>query len=594
MADWQLWLVVGLIVVLLVLFIRETLPTAVTAILGTVVLMLSGVLDVEEGLSGLSNPATVTVLAMFILSAGVRRTGLVDALTNLILKWAGGRPRAQMAALGLTVGPISGILNNTAVVAVMMPSAFRLAERSDQPPSRLLIPLSTFAMLGGLLTVIGTSTNLLGNGLLPRFAVEPFAFFDFLPVGLAALALGIAYYVTVGFPMLPNRGRGDVVERFDLKGFFGEFDVPAGSPLAGTMLLEAGLVWPEGVQVIRVSRNGETHDAPSPSFWLRAGDRILVEASRQRLADLAEVGHLVPSQRGDEASGATSPDGTVTTAEVVITPGSRLGGRTVQELNFPGRYRVLVLAVRHHDRVAIGPPTESRVRPGDVLLVRGPEDAFDRMRELPDFVITRERQHPHRRSHLQLIALGILVAVVLAAALEWADVAVAAMAGAVAMVLAGCLRADEFVEAVEWDVILLLAGVIPLGIAVEKTGLAALLASGLTAYGGSLGVYGLLVLAFVVTTLITEVISNNASVALLIPIAVAAAAGVGIDPRPVCLVVIAAASTSMMTPIGYQTNTMVYAAGSYRFGDFFRSSALLNAALAVVLPYVVMTLYPAA
>lgn len=585
-------IVLGLVVVLLFLFFREVLPIPVTALLAAIVLMATGILTVPEGLSGFSSPATVAVLAMFVLSAGIQQTGAVDSLTRRLIAWSGRSHRRQVAGLSLVAGPMSGFVNNTPVVAVMIPACLQMARKTGISPSRLLMPVSHIAMLGGLLTVIGTSSNLLGNAILPRLGIPAFGFFEFTVVGLAALGTGLVYHLTLGSLLLPDRGTGDMIERFDLKGFLAEYVVPEESELAGKSLRELGLTFRGGVQTVRITRAGQTVDAPHTGTRLAPGDELVLEGSRQRLAELREQGLQALPELKHPLSEEDIETGGLATAEVVITTGSRYVGQTLSGIDFRRRYEAQVLAVRHHGRVEIGPISESRLSPGDVLLVQATPRALDRMREKPDLFVTREReQESYRREkipHAVLVVLGV----VLAAAFGWLDIAVAALAGAALMVILGVLRTEEFLQSVQWDIVLMLAGIIPLGVALEKTGAAALLAQGFVDLGAHLPGLAFLVLLFAATSLLTEVVSNNASVVLLVPVAAAAAAGLGLDPRPVALTVILAASTSMLTPIGYQTNTMVYAPGNYRFSDYLRVGGILNLILAVVIPLVIAWRFP--
>lgn len=608
---WETAFVLVLVAVVLFLFMREVLPVAVTAMLAAATLMLvpamnweGGILTPEEGLSGFSSQATITVLAMFVLSAGVERSGVVAFLGQVLVRVAGRSPRRQALSLGALAGPLSGFVNNTPVVAVLMPVATRLAKGTGHSSSKLLMPLSIFAMLGGTLTVIGTSTNLLGNDLLTRYqqegthAVVPFGFFSFVLVGVVALVLAALYFLTLGMRLMPDRGGGDVVERFDLKGFMAELEVPGDSDAVSKSLQDLGLVRTRGVQVMRVFRQDHTIPSPRKTFTLHEGDLLLVQGSRERLEELpaavglrslAELKHGLEDRGTDDAG---PEDERVATAELVLAPKSQLEGRTLAEVRFRDRFDALVIAVRHRDRVAIGPLSETRLKAGDVLLVQGHPDALERLQESAMFFLTRARERSEFRRDKIAIALGILVSVVAVSALGWAPIVTAALGGAVAMVLTGCLRIEEFLGSIHWDIILLLAGVIPLGVALEKSGAAALLASGLTAVGGFLPPLLFLMLVFLVTSLVTEVVSNNASVVLLIPVVVAAASALGLNGQPFALAVMISASTSMLTPVGYQTNTMVYAPGGYRFSDYLRVGGPLNLILVVALSLTIAWLFP--
>ncbi len=585
-------IVLALVVVLLVLFFREILPIPVTALLATIVLMGTGILDLKDGFSGFSSPATIAVMSMFVLSAGIQQTGAVNILTEKLSSWSGKSRFRQVGGIAVASGPLSGFINNTPVVAVMIPAVVQMARKAGISPSKLLMPLSHIAMLGGLLTIIGTSTNLLGNSVLSRLGIAPFGFFEFTIVGLIALGTGILYHLTIGGLLLPDRGSGDLIERFDMKGFLAEYVVPEESDLAGKNLREAGLTFQQGVHVARITRDGNTVDAPHAFTRIMLGDELVLEGSRKRLAELQEKGLKALPELRHPLADADVETGGLATAEVVITTGSRYVGQTVKGIDFRRRYDAQVLAVRHNGHVEVGPISESRLKPGDVLLVQATPRALDRMREKPDLYVTREREkatyRPEKMPHAILIVLGV----VLVAALGWMDIAVAALTGAALMVILGVLRIEEFLNNIQWDIVLMLAGIIPLGVALEQTGAAALLADAVVGLGGFMPGWWFLVFLFLATSLITEMVSNNASVVLLLPVATTAAVALGLDPRPVGLTVMLAASTSMLTPIGYQTNTMIFAPGNYQFRDYIRVGGPLNLILAFVIPAAIAWQFP--
>ncbi len=573
--------VIALILLLVVLFFKEIFPLALTALVGAAALMATGILTPEEGFSGFSSPATVAILAMFVLSAGVEKTGIVNALTKRLMKWAKGGPRRQIIALGFAAGPISGFVNNTPVVAVLIPSAVQMAKEAGRAASRLLMPLSMMAMLGGLLTIVGTSTNLLGNAVLVQQGIEPFGFFEFVGIGAIALGIGLIYFLTLGYILLPDRTESDLIQRFDLEGFMAEYIVEVDSPLEGVSLADAGLSLSSDVQVIRLRRATGTLRNPRGNTKIRIGDHLLVEAGRERLDELAHTKGLVADS---EARYDLGDDGDRVTAEAVVTVGSRYVGRTIAQIRFRERYDAVVIAVRHEGKSLIGPLSHRRLRPGDVLLVQATASAVERMRERPDLYVTREREQGRYRTGRLPHALLIMLGVVVTAAFGILPIAVAALAGATLMVITGCLDMQEFMDSIHWDIILLLAGIIPLGIAFTKVGLAEVVAGWLGHASAYLPGLGFLILLFVVTSMITEILSNSASVVLLVPVVLPSAVAAGMDPRQAALVVMMAASTSMLTPIGYQTNTMIYAPGNYRFSDFARVGGPLNLLLAFFIP----------
>lgn len=605
---WEIGFVLALVVAVFYLFVREVLPVAVTAMLAAALLMIvpaasweGAILTPEEGLSGFASSATIAVLAMFVLSAGIERSGAVEYMSQFLTRYAGKSPRRQALTIGALAGPVSGFVNNTPVVAVMIPVASRLARDAGHSPSRLLLPLSFFAMLGGTLTLIGTSTNLLGNALMPGLGLAPFGFFSFTLVGVVGLAVAGLYFGTIGMRLVPERADGTVVERFDLKGFMAEFEVPADSRAAGKTLGELNVARQHGLQVIRAFRGRHVIASPRQNFRTLPGDVLLIQGSRERLeglpekiglASLAELKHGLDDVERKADDKEQTDDDRVATAELVLAPGSPLEGKTLAESRFRDVYDALVLAVRHRDRAVIGALANARLQAGDVLLVQGHPDALARLEHSASFLVTRTLEKEEFRRDKILLAVGILAAVVATSALGWVPIVAAALAGAVAMVLTGCLRIEEFIDAVRWDIVLLLAGIIPLGVALTKSGAAALLGEGLIAVGVHIPPLAFLVLVYAATSMISEMVSNNAAVVLLLPIAVAAAVGLGLDGRPFALAVMLAASTAMLTPVGYQTNTMIYAPGNYRFSDYARVGGPLNVLLILVIPLTIAWLFP--
>ncbi len=602
MAVWEMVVVLAIVALTLFLFLREVIPVPVTAMLAAALLMLiparaweGAILTPEEGLSGFANQATIAVLAMFVLSAGVERSGAVAYISQFLARIAGKSARRQALSLGAVAGPLSGFINNTPVVAVLMPVAARLARDSKHTASKLLMPLSFFAMLGGTLTVIGTSTNLLGNALLPRYGLEPFGFFSFTLVGITALVIAALYFLTIGMRLVPDRGDGDVVDRFDLKGFMAEYEV--GEAGDGKTLRDMDILFAKGLQTARVVRRKHILPSPGPSFTVATGDILVIQGGRSALEQLAERSELTPVAEqkyglSNVIEGDDQEPADIATAELVLAPGNRYEGRTIANIPFEARFGVMVLAVRHLDKVAVGPLSHARLEVGDVLLVQGSRLALERLQESSAFILTREREKPVFRTDKIAISLSIVAAVVLLASFDVTPIVTAALGGAVAMVLTGCLRIEEFLGSIHWNIVLLLAGIIPLGLALEKTGGADLLATGLIAVGSLLPPLVFLMLIFLATSLITEMLSNNASVVLLIPIVVAAAAALGLDGRPFALAVMLSASTSMLTPVGYQTNTMVFGPGNYRFRDYLRVGGPLNLMLVIALPLVIAWLFP--
>jgi len=581
--------VLGLIAVVLVLFISEVIPIDMTA-LGVIVAVVllepwTGV-GVTDGISGFASPATITVLAMFILSEGVRRTGVLRRVGNAIVGWAKGSFYKQYGALIGLSGTTAGVINNTPVVAMMIPMAINIARKTKTSPSKLLMPISFASMLGGMLTVIGTSTSILASDVSARLLDHPFSMFEFTALGAIVLATGIVYLLVVGHRLLPERIKPeeDLTDEFELSDYLTEVVVAEDSPFVGTTVRQALAQLELDVDIVQVRRNGEAFAAPLGPKQFRAGDVLLLRTSRDTLVELMQGQRLEPVIH----TKITQEDFTIeeekeVLLEVVLLSGNPLIGETLRSVRFAQRYDSLVLAVRRSGKLLYDEIDAMPLRGGDTLLVQASAQAVERFERDRTFVVVQdEDEEASFRSEKLPLASGIVGAVVGLAALEVVPILVSALGGVVAMVATGCVRPNEVYEAVDWSVIVLLAGLIPLGMAMERSGTATYLAHGVTQLSEGLPVLALLLVFYVFTSLVTQLISNNASVILMIPMAVEAAQLTGADPFSFVLAVTFAASGALLTPIGYQTNLMVYGPGGYRFTDFVRMGAPLQVLLALV------------
>jgi len=607
--------VFAVIVAALVLFATEALPVDVTAIGVMVALMLAepvttlaadigllaepvyvlhqagdGISPLDRGLSGFASTATITVLAMFILSDGVQRTGIIQILGAKIASLTGDSETKQLSATVGLVAPISGFINNTAAVAILLPMVTDIAHKGKLSPSKLLLPLSYASMFGGMLTLIGTSTNILASQLSAELIGRPFSMFEFTQLGIIVTIVGTIYLLTVGRYLVPSRipAEEDLTEEFEMGEYLTEVVVREDSPLIGQTVEEALRVSEFDVDIVQLVREQRTFLEPFGQKAIRAGDVFAVRTDRDTLVDLLDVEGLdvIPDVEVDEAELETATE-RKNLVEVVVAPGSSLIGETLVSTNFRQRYDATVLALRHGQELYRQRMDHVKLRIGDTLLVQATPDSIDRFNRNNDFIVAQEIQRPDFRRSKIPVAVGVVAAVVGVAALTPIHIVISALGGALAMVLTGCLRPQELYDAVQWDVIFLLAGVIPLGIALQETGGADLLAelfvmgagSVLTAGGGLAVVLGLM---YLVTALLTNIISNNASVVLMIPVAIETAQQLNANAFAFVLAVTFAASTAFMTPVGYQTNLLVYGPGGYRFTDYLKVGAPLQAVFAVV------------
>ncbi|WP_126663955.1 SLC13 family permease [Haloterrigena salifodinae] len=584
--------VFGVVAVALALFVTERLPIDVTAILLIVILVVlepwTGV-DPETGISGFANEATITVLAMLILSGGISRTGLVQELGRRMAAFAGDSLRRQLFATVAATAPVSGFLNNTPVVALLVPVVTDVANRGNTSPSKLLIPLSYASQIGGMLTLIGTSTNILASDVSARLGsqhpeLHRFSMFEFTQLGIIVVVTGSLYLIFVGHYLLPERvpPRADYLEEYDVGDYIADVAVVPGSPLVGETVGEATDRFGPEIDVIQIVHDEDRSVAPRRSTHLSEGDVLVVRTNRDAITTLEDAEGIELVGRSDSTA-TLSPDGeSGIVTELVVALDSQLIGERLEPESFREEFGAAVLGLRHHGALVGDRIVGRRLDVGDTLLIQAPPDTIDRLSRRDGVIVAREPPRSEYRADKAPVAVAIMIGVVAVAALEIYPILISALAGVVAMVVTGVLEPNELYDAVEWDIIFLLAGVIPLGVALEGSGAAALLAFAVVEAAGVLPTIAVLWVFYVFTALLTNVISNNASVVLLIPVAAAAAAGIGANPFSFVLAVTFAASTAFLGPIGYQTNLFVYGPGGYRFSDYARIGAPLQLLLSVV------------
>lgn len=562
------------------LFVWNRLRVEVVGLIVMATLIVTRLVTPREGISGFANEAVVTIAAMFVLSAGLVRTGAIDILGKWLGRLAGNSEfRLLLVTLALVI-PLSALMNNTPVVVVMIPVVLGLARKVEARPSKLLMPISFASQMGGTLTLIGTSTNLLVAGLVLELGVDRIRLFDITPPALVLTAVGVVYLLTVGRWLTPVRESAtDLLSTYELREYLTALIVGQDSPVAGKSLGQSRFASEYGLEIVAIEREGRRLDAPDASVVLREGDVLVAEGKIPDIAQIAEVSKLEiasPTAELHEGKADEDAEGQLQFAELLVPPRSRAAGRTVRDLRFRQRYGVLVLGLQRHGVSLTERIRDVRLAPGDLLLVRGSADDLRRIHRGRDFALLGAVEPPVRRRSKLKFALPIMALVVLLAALDVVPILVSAMLGAIAMFVTGCVTPDEAYEDVDWMVLVLLGAIIPLGLAMQQTGAAELLAMQLLQLTTPLGLLGTLAAFYLLTSLLTELISNNAAAVVLAPIAVATATELNAAPLPFVVAVMFAASNSYMTPVGYQTNTFVYAPGGYRFGDFARVGAPLN------------------
>jgi di/tricarboxylate transporter len=590
-------LTLGVLVLALIAFIFEWLPVDITALAVAVVLIVLGLVSPEEGIEGFGNSATITVLAMFILSAGVTRTGVVQIARDWLIKYGGKSITQQILVMGVIVGPITAFINNTAVVAIFLPIIEDWCKKRNVSPSKLLMPLSFVTILGGMITLIGTSTNILASGVSQKLGYGEFGLFQFTTLGIITFIIGILYLAFIAPKLIPNRKQtsGDLVsDEYGLKDYVTEVIISPGSSLIGQTLRQSEIQRKFDVDILELIRDGSQFPQPIADKVLNAGDILLVRGSSAELLKIKDQKGLeiFPDVKFNKEDLETElSEGELGIAEVLILSNSRLIGSTLKDLRFRQRYNATVLAIRRGEELIRDRLGKVPLRFGDLLLVQGAKESFLGLQTTRELLVMEQKELDNLRTNKAWIALAICLAVIMAAAFDLLPILVTALVGVVLMVITGCLKPGEIYGAVRWDVIFLLAGLIPLGTAMDKSGATKWLADALLSLGGNLSGYWILLFFFVATSLLTEVLSNNASVVLMIPIAVEVAESLNLNPYAFMFAVTFAASNSYMTPIGYQTNTMVYGPGGYKFTDFFRVGGPLNLLMAIITPILIVWLY---
>ncbi len=585
--TWEVAYVLAVAAAAIALFITEWLRMDQVAIGVPVLLLLGGIIDIDIALSGLSNSATVTVAATLVLGRGLEKTGVVQAIGRWAARLAFGGPGPRLGVMCLLVAAISPFLSNTAVVVVFLPVFTALAAAAGQPPSRYLLPLSYAAILGGTITLIGTSTNLIVHNLARNRGYDELSMFSIAPLGLIYLVAGLAYLFTIGIRLLPRRAAGGHLEaKASSRAFTTELIVTSRSRLVGAGASE--LAERYGLRAAEpVGR--WYHWPPWDSEPLRVGDVLRVSGDAEAIFRCAHAEKLdTPLTR----SGTASEPADARTIELIVSPGSRFAGRSLRELRFGSSYEAAVIGLQRPRRPLAGRLSRERLAVGDLLLVHGSPDALSRLLDDKSFTAIGEVSSPTDPRPSSALALTILVAVVATSAVGLVSITYAALVGAVAMIFTRCIRIDEVYREMDWMIIALLAGLLPLGVALDQSGAAALLGALLADLVAGMPPALIIGCFYLVTSILTEVMSNQAAAVVLTPIALSTASTLQLNPYALLVAVMFGASASFMTPMGYQTNALVYGPGGYRFSDYLRVGAPLNALLTIVAAVAIPLLWP--
>lgn len=567
-------LLVGIITLAaIVLFVREVWPPDVVAVLVLGSLTVFGLVTPKEAVSGFASPATIAVGAMFLLSAGLRETGALSGVARFLARVGINGP-VLLLVMMLTVALVSGFINNTAAVAVFLPVVIGVARRRRISASKLLIPLSYASQFGGVCTLIGTSTNLVVNSLAVGAGLSGFGMFDFAPVGLLLVAVGMVYLLTIGWWLLPNRPITDApADAYALNEYICAMLVLDGSRLIGRSVKQAGFGAGSEIVLVELVRENKRMLAQD-DFKISEGDTLVLRGAVDVLLELAPREGL--RLESETPQGVALEGDGLQLVELLLSPTAYANGRSLASMESPWLKHAAAIAIARRGSVLHDGILSTPLLAGDALLLLIPTEDMQALREDTDFIVLSTRENPSERRRHAPLAVAIVIAVVAISALQWLAVEILALLGAAAMVIGRCVGTARLYRSVELRVLVLLAAMLPLGIALEKTGAASTLVSVLLSLLPVDQPIIALALIYALTALLTEVVSNNATAVLMTPIAMALAAQLGVQPEPFLVAVAFAASTSFSTPIGYQTNTMVYSTGGYTFRDFLRVGIPLN------------------
>jgi di/tricarboxylate transporter len=582
--EMQAYAALAILAVMFVLFIRESYPVEVTAIGGAAVMLITGLLPLKDATGMLSNAAPWTIAMMFLVMGGLVRTGAVEMIISTAERHVGNRPKTTILVLFGFVAVASGFMNNTPLVAVMIPVVIQIAVKIGAAPSKLLIPLSYMTVLGGMITLIGTSTNLLVDGVAKDQGLAHFGLFEIAPLGIVVTLVGGLYLMAFGDRLLPVRQSMGVLlsDRRKMK-YFTEVAIPEGSPLIGQAPMAVDLFKRDGVRVVDVLRGDASLRRDMEPVRLQAGDRVVL---RTEMTELLGLKNNKDVHLADKLSSVKTE-----TVEVLISPGCRMEGRSLGELRLRRRYGVYVLAA-HRRNQNIGRQLDDLVvRVGDTLLLEGAIEDIQRLAADMDLVdISRPVIKPFRRSKAP-IAIAVLAAIVGLSAFDFPILPLAVI-GVAIMLITHCVDSDEAFSFVDGRLLAMIFAMLAVGEGLDHSGAVEMIVTAVSPYMAGLSPFLLILAVYFLGLILTEFLSNNAVAVIYTPIAIELAQSLGLDPRPFVVAVMFSATLAFATPVGYQTNMMVYGPGGYKFSDYMRVGIPLNIITMLVASALIPIIWP--
>ncbi|GGE30215.1 SLC13 family permease [Psychroflexus planctonicus] len=577
------------------LFATDLLPIDLVAILIMLALILTGSISAEEGVAGFSNKATITVVFMFVLSEALLKTGALQVLAQRLSKLFKRNFNLGLLLMMLLIAFISAFINNTPVVAVFIPVVIQIAHRAGLSPAKMLIPLSFASIFGGMCTLIGTSTNILVSGIAEKEGEAAIDLFAMTKMGVILLVIGILYMILFGRKLLPNRANQNLKQKFNLRSYVTEIELLSDSSSVNTAIMDSELVKDLELDVMEVRRSTNQYVQPAGDFILKAGDILKVRCNVDKIKSLKDQAKILvstPIKIGDDDLKGTQS----TLVEMVISAESELHNKTLKELDFRRRFRAIPLAIQHRESISNDGIYDVRLRSGDIILAEVKTHYVKELKRIESdqkapFVLLSEDMITDFDKPKFIKVLSLILVMVGLAAFNILDIMVGVISCVVALVLLKVLDMKEMYQAVNWKIIFLLAGTLSLGTAMVNTGLDLYIAYFITNQLGGFGPVAVISGLYLTTSLLTEIMSNNASAALMAPIAIATAHGMEMETLPFLITIMFAASATFMTPVGYQTNAMVFSAGKYTFRDFFKVGVGLNLLFWVAASILIPLLY---